>query len=99
MAAFAYVLLPVSGLVAYFNGSDARIRWHGLQAIALGLLWPVALYGASAFSTRAAQMVWFIGAIVWLAFMVLAAVGRDVSLPFLGKLLRRAATASPKDAR
>jgi uncharacterized membrane protein len=99
MAALAYVLLPVSGLIAYFNGSDERMRFHGLQAITLGLLWPALLYTASAFSTLAAQVVWILGAALWLMLMAFAGLGKDVPLPLMGKPLRRAAQYSPKAAQ
>jgi uncharacterized membrane protein len=99
MAALAYVILPISGLLAYFHGSSARMRFHGLQAIAIGALWPLALYGASAISRRASQAVWIAGGLVWLVFMVLAGAGIDARLPVLGRLLQRAAARSPKAAR
>jgi uncharacterized membrane protein len=99
MAALAYVLLPVSGLIAYFNGSNARIRWHGLQAITIGVLWPAALYAASSFSVRAVQLVWALGAATWLAVMLAAAFGKDVCLPLLGKFLQKAAVESPRAVR
>jgi uncharacterized membrane protein len=99
MAALAYVLLPISGLLAYFNGSTARMRWHGLQAIAIGTLWPAALYAASAISTRASQVVWAAGAIGWLVMMVLAGAGKDARIPIIGRVLQRLAAESPKVVR
>ena len=45
MPGLAYVLLPLSGMLAYFNGTSVRMRFHGLQAIALGALWPAACMG------------------------------------------------------
>jgi uncharacterized membrane protein len=99
MAALAYILLPISGVLAYFNASEARIRFHGLQAIALGLLWPLALYGASAISVGASQAVWGLGAVVWLLMMVFAGIGKDLRIPLLGSMLERAARRSPKAVR
>jgi uncharacterized membrane protein len=99
MAGLAYILLPVSGAIAYFNARSPRIRFHGLQAIALGLVWPAALYGASAVSVRASQLVWAIGAIAWMALMLPAAFGKDLKIPVVGKLLQRAAVQSPKAVR
>lgn len=96
MSGLAYVALPVSGLIAYLLGSDERKRFHGLQAIALGLLWPLALYAASAASPQATRIVFLAGAAVWLLFTVLAAAGRDPRLPFLGRFLRRVAAGDPR---
>jgi uncharacterized membrane protein len=95
MAALAYLLLPVTGLIAYFNSSSARVRFHGLQAITLGALWPLAIYGASSISARAGLIAWAAGALVWLGFMVPAALGLDPRIPLAGAYLRRAAEAPP----
>jgi uncharacterized membrane protein len=97
MAALAYVLLPISGLVAYFTGRSSRMRLHGLQAVALGAAWPAALYGCSAISPGAAQVAWAVGGVVWLALMGAAAVGRDLRLPVIGSALQRVAAVPPKD--
>jgi uncharacterized membrane protein len=99
MAALAYVLLPVSGAIAYFNARSARLRFHGLQAISLGLIWPAALYGASQLSRQATQLVWGLGAVVWILLMLLTATGKDVRLPVLGRFLQRAAQESPKSLK
>ena len=96
MPALAYVLLPVSGLIAYLLGPDARVRFHGLQAIALGLAWPLGLYAASAVSATATQIVFVVGAAAWLVLLVGAAVGRDPRLPLAGRRLERAAEADPR---
>jgi uncharacterized membrane protein len=95
-AGLAYLLLPVTGLIALFKGRSARTRFHGLQAIALGALWPLALLGASAISAGASKAVFALGALVWIGFMVLAGVGANPSLPLLGAPLRRAAEPDPK---
>ena len=95
MAAFAYVLLPVSGLFAYLGGRDARTRFHGLQAIALGLLWPVALYLGAAVSRSVTAAVAALGALVWLVLFLGAAIGRDPRIPLLGRFLKRAAATAP----
>jgi uncharacterized membrane protein len=99
MAALAYVLLPVSGVLAYFNGSDTRMRFHGLQAITLGLLWPAFLYAASVLSTLATQIVWILGAATWLTLMAVAGFGKDIRLPLIGRPLQHAARRSPKAAQ
>lgn len=87
MAAFAYLLLPVTGLVAYLTGRDQRTRTHGLQALAIGLLWPVCLYVAALGPAVAAQVVFVTFTLVWLAFLLLTLVGRDPRLPIVGTTL------------
>ena len=87
MAAFAYLLLPVTGLVAYLTGRDQRTRAHGLQAISIGLLWPVCLYLAALGPAVAVQAVFVIFTLVWLAFLLLTLFGRDPRLPIVGKAL------------
>ena len=91
MAALAYVLLPLSGLLSFLLGSSARVRFHGLQAIALGALWPALLYLASAVSEQATRVVAVVGGVMWVALMVATALGRDVNLPLLGPRLRQLA--------
>jgi uncharacterized membrane protein len=92
MAALAYVLLPLSGMLAYFNGASPRMRFHGLQAILLGLLWPAALYAGSAVSPTATRAVAGLGAALWLLLMVTAAAGVDLG----PRALKRWAEVSPK---
>ena len=96
MAALAYVLLPVSGLIAYLKGSSPRIRFHGLQAILLGLLWPLALYACAYVSPGATQACFAVGAVVWVLFAGAAAFGADPRVPLVGGSLRRAAAADPR---
>jgi uncharacterized membrane protein len=95
MAALAYVLLPLSGLVAYAVGTSPRIRLHGLQAIALGAAWPAALFVASWISQWVTWVVFAVGALTWISLIVLTAAGRDPGLPGLKRLLRRAAALPP----
>jgi uncharacterized membrane protein len=97
MAALAYLLLPVTGLVAYLMGGD-RARAHGLQAIAIGLLWPLSLYAAALGPAVAVQAVFGLWAVVWLAFLVATALGRDPRLPLVGSLLFVVAAQGTKDA-
>ena len=92
MAALAYALLPVSGLIAVLTAGDARVRFHGLQAIALGLLWPLLLYAAAAVSERITQAVFGIGVIVWLGYLLGTLVGKDPRLPALSGALERTAS-------
>jgi uncharacterized membrane protein len=95
MAALAYVLLPLSGLIAYALGSSPRVRLHGLQAIVFGAAWPAALFTASLISERATQVVFGLGALTWIALLVLTAAGRDPGLPGLRGLLGRIAVSPP----
>lgn len=91
MAALSYLLLPVSGLIAFLTAADARVRFHGSQAIALGLVWPLALYAASVISTTLTQIVFALGALVWATFALAALAGRDPVLPGLAGILTEAA--------
>lgn len=89
MAALAYLLLPISGGIAYFAGSSPRVRLHGLQAAVLGALWPAFLYAGARVSPGVTQAVGVVMGVVWLVVMAAAAVGKDLWLPGLGKLLDR----------
>lgn len=97
MAAFAYLLLPVTGLVAYLTGRDQRVRMHGLQAIVIGLLWPLCLYAAALGPAVAVQVVFGLGALTWLLFLLLTMFGRDPRLPILGAGLEALAVTGTKD--
>lgn len=92
MAALSYLLLPVSGLLAVALGTEARTRFHGMQAIVVGLVWAVALYGASAVSPGATKVAFVVGALTWFLLMGATAIGRDPKLPGLGGMLQSAAT-------
>jgi uncharacterized membrane protein len=92
MAGLAYLLLPVTGLLAYFSGKTPRVRWHGLQAVVLGALWPALLYLAAASAEALVLPVTVAGATVWLLFLLAAAAGRDPALPWLGPKLKELAT-------
>lgn len=98
MAALAYVLLPVSGLVAYLKGASQRLRFHGLQAIFIGLIWPLALYACTYLSPGATQACFAVGGVVWLGFLAAAAFGADPRIPLVGAALQRAALADPRAA-
>ena len=95
MAALAYVLPPVSGLIAYFNSSSARARLHGLQSIAFGFLWPAALYACSALTPGATQVAFIVGAATWLLLFAVTALGRDPRVPGTGRVLERWAAEPP----
>jgi uncharacterized membrane protein len=98
MAAFAYLLLPVTGLIAYLTGRDQRVRTHGLQAIVVGLVWPICLYVAAFGPPVAVQATFALGAVVWLGLLVLTLLGRDPLLPGIGGPLAALAETSAKDA-
>lgn len=91
MAALAYVLLPVTGMVAFFSQAQGRVRFHGAQAVAFGLVWSIALYGGSAISVKLTQLVFLLGALTWLGLIVITAIGRDVRLPVIGGACAKAA--------
>lgn len=91
MAALAYALLPVSGMIAFFSQTEGRVRFHGAQAVAFGLVWSLALYGCSAISATLTQVVFLLGAGVWLGLIVTTATGRDLRLPLIGVPCARAA--------
>lgn len=92
MAALAYLLLPVTGLLAFLTAAEARVRFHGLQAIALGLAWPLLLYGASAVSAVVTQIAFALGLLVWVGFVAATLAGRDPKLPGLAAMLAAAAS-------
>jgi uncharacterized membrane protein len=97
MAAFAYLLLPVTGLIAYLTGHDTRARTHGLQAIVVGLVWPLCLYVAAFGPAVAVQITFGVGAVVWLGLLVLTLFGRDPVLPVIGGPLSALAETGTKD--
>jgi uncharacterized membrane protein len=96
MAALAYLLPPLTGLVAYFGSSSARIRWHGLQSILLGLLWPVGLFVGGLATPGVTRAAGGLGAAAWLTFLIGAATGRDPRWPLVGRWLAAAAQQKPR---
>ena len=96
MAALAYLLPPLSGLVAYFKSSTPRGRFHGLQSALFGLLWPVFLYLCSAWTPGATQVAFFAGLGLWLLLFAVTLFGLDPRLPGTGGLLRRWAAEAPR---
>ena len=99
MAALAYVFPPLSGLVAYLNGVEARTRFHGLQGVFLGLAWPGAMYLCSLLTPGATQIAFLTGAAVWAFVMLGTAVGRNPRLPVVGRAFESWAGGSPGGAR
>ena len=91
MAALAYLVLPITGLLALTLGSTSRVRFHGLQSIVFGLAWALALYGGAAAAPAVTKVVFAVGAFVWLALMLGTAAGKDPGIPGIGPVLRRAA--------
>jgi uncharacterized membrane protein len=96
MAALAYLLPPLTGLLAYLFGSSERLRWHGLQSIVLGVAWPAGLYAGALVTPGATQTIAAVGALLWASFLAAAAVGRDPRWPLVGSWLRRAAEDAPR---
>jgi len=81
MAALAYLLPPLSGLLVYSMGRDQRARFHGLQAVVFGFLWPAAIYVGSLAGPTGTRVVFALGALVWIALLGMTALGRDPRLP------------------
>ena len=96
MATLAYLFPPLTGLAVYFVGDSPRERFHGLQAIALGLLAAITLYGASAISSSITPFVFAMWVLVWVALIVTSLIGMDVRIPLLGRILQRAAADDPR---
>jgi uncharacterized membrane protein len=81
MAALAYLFPPLTGLLAYSLGRAERVRWHGLQSVAFGFAWPALIYVGSFAGPLVTRLVFALGALVWIGFLVTTAVGRDPRLP------------------
>jgi uncharacterized membrane protein len=92
----AYVFPPLTGLAVYLIGGSERERFHGLQAIALGLLAAISLYVASELSARITPFVFGFWVLAWVFLIVASLFGKDARLPLLGGLLRRAAVEDPR---
>ncbi|MFN2490763.1 MAG: hypothetical protein ABR529_13725 [Actinomycetota bacterium] len=96
MAALAYVLPPLSGLIAYFAGATPRMRLHGLQSVLFGVALPPALSAAAAWTPGATQAVAVLGALAWLAFLGGSAAGKDPGVPVLARRLAALAASPPR---
>ena len=94
MAALAYLFPPLSGLLVYLSTRNPRARFHGLQSVAFGALWPAAIYLASLGGPIGTRVAAGVGALIWIALLVLAAFGRDPRLPG-GSRLRAWAAEAP----
>ncbi|MEA2475975.1 MAG: hypothetical protein QOF16_1166 [Actinomycetota bacterium] len=97
MAALAYLLLPVTGAVAYFASASARVRFHGLQAIVYGVVWALVLYGCARLSIRATQLAFGIGGVGWLGLIIATAVGTNPRLPLIGRWLHVQSEVGPRE--
>ncbi|MFN2388721.1 MAG: hypothetical protein ABR575_03825 [Actinomycetota bacterium] len=96
MPALAYLLPPLSGAVAYFAGPDPVMRFHGLQSVVLGTLWPVLLYLAAAVGPGATQLAFVAGAGAWLVLASAAARRKEIGPPGVTALLRRLSQPDPR---
>ena len=81
MAALAYLLPPLTGLLAFGLGAEARVRRHGLQSVAFGVLWPATIYAAARVGAAGTRAAFALGALTWLALLISTALGRDLWLP------------------
>jgi uncharacterized membrane protein len=92
MAWLAYLLPPISGFIAYSTGRSSRTRFHGLQAVWIGFIFPLVLYAGSWITPSVTRVVFVLELLVWFGLILGSAIGRDPSLPFVGPLSKRAAT-------
>ena len=96
MVALAYLFPPITGLIAYLRGETPRARFHGLQSVLLGVLWPAALYVCSWISPAATRIAFAVAAALWLVALVGTAVGRNPGVPGLRSRLAALADESPR---
>ncbi len=89
MFLFAYLLEWLSGLIVFFiAGEDKRLKFHGMQAIGLGII--AAVLGVIL------DFVFFplaglVGLLIWLYGMYIgyeAYTGKDVKVPVLGDYIK-----------
>ncbi|HYI45368.1 MAG TPA: hypothetical protein VE174_07915 [Actinomycetota bacterium] len=81
MAALAYLVPPVSGLIAFLIADRGRVRFHGLQSIVIGTVWPALIYLGAFVSPSLTRIAFFGGASVWVVLLMATALGRDLALP------------------
>ena len=94
MAALAYLLPPLTGLLTYALGRDERARWHGLQSVVFGFAWPVLIYAASLAGATGTRVTFAAGALTWIGFFGLTVIGRNPRLPGGRRLRSLVATPS-----
>lgn len=87
MTALAYLFPPLSGLIAYAVGGSGRVRWHGLQSVIFGAVWPAAIYLASTAGPLGTRIAFALGLLLWIGLFLASAFGFDPYLPG-GRLLR-----------
>jgi hypothetical protein len=80
-------------------GATPRTRFHGLQAVVLGVAWPLALLGAALVTPGVTQAIAALGALTWLVLLVGTALGKSPRLPGLGMVLWTLASDSPRGVR
>jgi uncharacterized membrane protein len=97
VATLAYLFPPITGLAVYLVAPSERERFHGLQAIGLGLLAAISLYGASAISGGLTPFVFAFWVFVWLGLILATVMGKDPRIPLLGGVLKRAAIGDPRN--
>jgi uncharacterized membrane protein len=91
MAWLAYLVPPLSGFIAYSTSSSSRTRWHGLQAVWIGFIFPLILYAASWITPTVTRVVLVLELVLWIVYPVGAAMGKDPALPIVGEFSKRAA--------
>ena len=99
MSALAYLVPPVTGLLAYLKGSSPRVRLHGLQSVAFGILWPSALYAGSWISPTATRAAFVVFAALWIVLLFTTAFGLDPVVPGTRRALVRATEIPPEAAQ
>jgi uncharacterized membrane protein len=99
MAALAYLAPPVSGLIAFLTADRGRVRFHGLQSIVIGTVWPALIYLGAFVSPMLTRIAFFGGAFVWVVFLVATAMGRDLALPGVKSFLREMVPSGGDEAR
>ena len=95
MSTLAYLIPPVTGLLAYLKGSSQRVRLHGLQSVAFGIMWPSALYVGSWISPTATRVAFVVFAALWIVLLVGTVFGFDPAVPGTRRALSRATGIPP----
>lgn len=90
MAVLAYLLPPISGLLAYLKGGTDAVRFHGLQSVLLGVLWPALLFGCSEVSPTATRVAAAVGAGSWIMLAVVAGAGGRPVIASVANRIERA---------
>ena len=91
MSVVAYLLSPVSGLIIFLVARSPRARFHGLQSVVVGTLWPVGLYIGAYITPGVTQLVAVVVIVSWVVLVSGTAVGRDPRLPWVGRSMAQIA--------